>query len=99
MMKLFKTFRKNAALIGITPDTRPFDFGKIGITFSIMWLGAIFNWAFFICEAKTFNDYAAATITTSAFPVVAICFMILVFQSRNIFEFIDGCEKIIENGE
>lgn len=96
-MELFKTFRTNFAIVGIISDA--FHSRKISLTFLMNWSTSIFCWMFLICEAKTFIEYTTAIYIASALTVVAICFTIVIFHIRNIFGFIEKCEKIIENGK
>lgn len=98
-MKLFKTFRKNFALIGITSNVNALDSGKIFLTSLIIWSVGLSSWIFFACEASSFIEYTVSIYIASGTTVTAIYFMIVILQIQNIFKFIDGCKKIIKNGK
>lgn len=98
-MKLFETFQKNFAIIGIAPNAYRLNLGKKCFTSLVIWSSCILNLIFFIHEANTFIEYTTSIYLGTAFTVIAICFARIIFQTQNIFKFIDGCEKVIENGK
>ena len=98
-MELFKTFRKNFAVFGITSNARPLHSREIISAFLMNCLTAILCWMFLFCVANTFIEYTIGIYIASALTVVAICFTIVVFQIQNIFEFIEECEQITQKGK
>lgn len=98
-MKLFKTFQKSLALIGITSNTSAnlFDFGRKCLAYAILWSGFFLSWSFIIWEVNNFIEYTITIYIASAITALAICFTILVYKTEKIFKFINGCERVINN--
>ena len=91
-MKPFETFRENFAIAYRLN-------GEICLATLIYWLVGILCWIFFIFEANNFIEYTTSIYIASASTVVCVISPIVIYQKKNIFELIDRCEEIIQNGK
>lgn len=94
-MELFETFRTNVALVGIASNASPLDFVKNCLVISINLSSAIQCWVYLICEANDLRECALTVYISTANIDIDVCFLIIIVQAPNIFEFIDKSEKTL----
>lgn len=98
-MKIIQFFQKNLLLIyGIGLHQNPFNW-KILVAFFVFCASIFSCSAYFVNEAKTFQDYANSTCVCTAQIGVAILFVCFASNMQQCFGYIDEAEQIIEDSK
>lgn len=100
-MKIFQTFQKQFAILGISPDpnhsNRKYIFNE-KLIFGFLLLGymIVSQFVYIFYEANGFMEYVESICATSASTIVLACLANTVFRRALIFESIDNMETLID---
>lgn len=101
-IKAFETLRKNLTNAGIgsnsTNQSWPFN-GNIFYGFIVLGYGIFFTSAFIIYEAESIADYTQSVYAVSLLTLISVCFLILIFNVKKFFEFINRTDNLINTSE
>ena len=101
-MKLFQSVQKSFAVLGITPNesirTDPYN-RNIWKSFIVYSLTNVLNFAFFFLEANSFREYTEILFVYSCTMTIFIGFAIAAIQKKKLFNYINNCEKTINESE
>lgn len=96
--KAFEIIRKNFANAGITPtlvkQSYPFN-GTVLIGFFMLTSAIYGTSVFIIIDAYTFAEYTQSIYADSLLILIAIAVLILILKVKNLFEFIVGCDYLV----
>lgn len=101
-MRILKTLKRKFAILGIcsigtrqTYDKR----NKLLIGFLIFGISSILHCVFLFGVAKTFEEYANSIYMTTMTISISAVYSIVVWKTEKLFQFIKGCEQIINESE
>lgn len=101
-LEIFQTIQKNLSTIGIGPRSsmpmRIFN-RKILTAFLSLGLCIFCTLMHIFVEAKSFLDLCQSTYECSAFILVAFVLMALAFNSNELFETINDCERLVNSSK
>lgn len=100
-MKIFQTVQKNLAILGISSMQSNQAFYNRKYLLYLLLSGSliIMNCVFLIYVAKSFKEYTDSIYITSVSIALFISLSFLIRRMRNLFEFIDNLEKIVDDSE
>lgn len=98
--RVFKIVRKNFATVGISPNSTDRRFGGT-ILFGFLMLGSAIYCisVFIIYDAEKFAEYTQSVYTVSAVAFILFILLLFIFKVENLFEFIDGCDALVNTSE
>lgn len=98
-MKLCQVNAECLAIIGIRPrrldETNNINVQNV-IVFLIYGLSSVSTTAFFLFDAKTFQEHAESFFACETVTVLYMGFVLNVIKAMDLFGFIEQLEKIIE---
>lgn len=95
IMELFQSVQKCLVRLGIRTSIN-ITFFKILLLFI---LSSISVWKFFFCEAQLFEEYAGSFYGGVMVVIIIFDFLIFIWKSKQIFEFIRTFENLIETSK
>lgn len=101
-IQLFQIVRRNFAMLGISsnclnqPNRLDTNLSLASLSYSF---SVIAHVIFLLQETKNFREFTDNVYETSSVITVFICFVIVVFKMRKLFEFIESCQNIIDKRE
>lgn len=100
--KGFVIIEKYFAIAGITPSladqTCPLN-GRILLGFLLLGSGMYFTSVFLIDEAETFAEYTQSVYTNALSTLIILALLILIFKVKQLFKFINDCDKLAKISE
>lgn len=86
--------------MGIFLDHSEHHFNKRIFFVSFLYSLTIISYSlYFIYDANTFWEYTNSIYSTTTFILNVTCFAIIILQLKNLFEFIEKCEKIVHKSQ
>lgn len=102
-MKIFRTYKKNYAILGIelsNQSTQKYPFNpRVFFGFLSFGCAIIFEFVYIFHVANAFMEYVVAICTTSGTIIMLVCFAAIVFKRNLLFDAIDITEKLIDTSE
>lgn len=100
-LKIFLAIHKNLASLGIAPmnSTTRFPNAKISIDLLTLGLSTICASMYILIEAKTFLEFTQSIYLFSGTILVALIFLVVLFNLSEMFEIIDDCECLVNTSE
>lgn len=100
--KVFEIIEKYFAIAGITPSlaeqTCPLN-GCILLGFLLLGSAMYFTSVFLIDEAETFAEYTQSVYTNALSTLIILALLILIFKVKQLFKFINDCDKLAKISE
>lgn len=101
-LKVFETIQTNLATIGITSNlaNQSYPFNRI-ILMGFLMLGSAISSisVFIVCAAETLDDFTQSICAWSMVTLAIICLLILILKVEKLFEFINGCDDLVNTSE
>lgn len=97
-VKVLQQVQKNLAAIGISSDliSQAYPFNrKILMVVIMICYGCTSSSLYIFLEAKTFDEYTQSIYIFSACVLISIIFIITYSKLRDIFQFIDSLENVM----
>lgn len=97
-MKIFQTIKDHFKWMCIAPDRIPFGLHELRHIFVYV-VYFILSFIYLVHVAETIRHYIESILMTAATLVLFIGYLVLRFNSQNIFESIDEYEQAINESE
>lgn len=101
-LKAFQTIQKSFAIAGfdrnLVTQSVPLN-GKILLCFSLLGLGITFICVYTFNNAESFSEYTQSIYMTTAGILVSSTLIVLILKVKNVFEFINHFDSIINTSE
>lgn len=101
-IKIFGTVQKILSIAGIRPDSEKQTYlcnGRISTGFLLMGSYTISNVVYVFHVAKDFNEFTKSTYTCFECILFSSTLIIMVINTKQIFEYINGSEDLANTSE
>lgn len=99
-MTLFPFIRKKFEILGIILYQSEHHLNKRIWFYSFSYSLSCISYSLFLYyEANTFWEYTNSIYSTTTLFLNVACFIIIIFQTGNLFEFIGNCEKFVHKSQ
>lgn len=97
-MKILLKLQNEAAIIGIARNQHPINVQSVQFLL-VDCLNIVSSGVYFFTVPETFQDYAESILGQTAILAVTSCFVVIISQMQQIFNWIDDAGQIIDTSK